>query len=60
MSAILSCSSVVPASMARSHSLSVPIDRLFRLAEPMRRNRSSMIMTLECIIVSVDVVAFST
>ena len=45
--------SALLASMARSHSVSVPIERLLRLAEPTRRNRSSMIITLECIIVSV-------
>ena len=34
------------ASNARSHSVSAPIERLLRLAEPTRRNPSSTIMTL--------------
>ena len=42
---------------ARSHSLSVPIERLLRLAEPMRSNRSSMIITLECTMVCGDALA---
>ena len=44
--------SVAPATIARSHSVSVPIERLFRFAEPMRRRRSSTIISLECTIVS--------
>ena len=37
------------ASKARSHSVSVPIERLFMLAEPTRSRRSSTTMTLEWI-----------
>ena len=36
------------ASMARSHSVSKPIERLFRFDEPMRRNVSSTISTFAC------------
>lgn len=36
------------ASTARSHSLSNPIDRLFRFDEPMRSSRSSMTSTFAC------------
>ena len=39
------------ASMTRSHSVSAPIDRLFRLAEPTRRKVSSITITLECTMV---------
>ena len=39
------------ASIARSHSVSVPIERLLRLAEPTRNRRSSTIITLECTMV---------
>ena len=53
MSRIFTRSAALLASMARSHSVSVPMERLLRLAEPTRKNRSSMIITLECIIVSV-------
>ena len=41
------------ASIARSHSVSAPIERLFMLAEPTRSKRSSTTMTLEWIMVSV-------
>ena len=41
------CSSDV-ASKARSHSVSAPIERLLRLAEPMRSRQSSTIITLLC------------
>ena len=46
-------SAALRASIARSHSLSAPIERLFMLAEPMRRRRSSITMTLEWIMVAV-------
>ena len=39
------------ATIARSHSVSAPIERLLRLAEPTLRNQSSMTMILEWIIV---------
>ena len=42
---------LVCASKARSHSVSVPIERLLRLAEPTRSRRSSTTKTFEWIIV---------
>ena len=48
------------ASIAKSHSLSAPIERLFMLAEPIRRKRSSIAMTLEWIMVSVPSLPSST
>ncbi len=38
---------LAPASMARSHSVSKVIDRLVKLAEPMRRKVSSITITFE-------------
>ena len=52
-SRIAARSASLRASSARSHSLSVPIERRFRLAEPMRSSRSSMIITFECTMVCV-------
>ena len=39
------------ASIAKSHSLSAPIERLFMLADPIRRKRRLSTMTLEWIMV---------
>ena len=57
LGAIAARSASLRASSARSHSLSVPIERLLRLAEPMRSSRSSMIITLECTMVCGDALA---
>ena len=51
------CSSEA-ASKIRSHSLSAPIDRLFRLAEPILKIRSSTIMSLLCTITAASVSPF--